>query len=348
MKKKNNHTDINTHLIEQELLDYNNGVLGNDKMYRLELHLNECELCCDALDGIGLINNPEEILSSVSNQFLPNNNKYLKNNYLAIAASITLIAVFGLSYWLLTNTSNEKNLALNNKPEEEKVIERPKPIKEESKEITEVPKEKPETEILTDDTAIDNAPSTPVIAAISEKSQIDETINKEKLIAVNSSEQVEEEIAEELDADINIIQADKEEIQGAISDNSGNNQGVALQSAPSAARSAKKTAGKPSIILKDQKEPIPKEGLSDLKTYISNNLKYPKEALDNKIKGTVVLEVTISADGTIKNIIIIKSVGSGCDIEAMRLITSGPIWNPAILNGKAIEAKRQLKVKFKY
>lgn len=348
MKTKNNHTDINTHLIEQELLDYNNGVLGNDEMYRLELHLNECELCCDALDGIGLINNPEEILSSVSNQVLPNNNKDLKNNYLAIAASITLIAVFGLSYWLLTNTSNEKNLALNDKPEKEEVIERPKPIKEEFKEVPDVPEEKPETESLTDNTAIDDTPSPSVIASISEETQIVETINKEKLIAVNSSEQAKEEIAEELDADINIVQEDKEEIQGAISDVSENNQGVALQSAPSAARSAKKSTGKPSIMLKDQKEPIPKGGLTALKTYVSSNLKYPKEALDNKIKGTVVLEVTISTDGSIKNIIIIKSVGSGCDIEAMRLITIGPIWNPAILNGKAIEAKRQIKVKFKY
>ena len=81
MKKNNNHTDIYTHLTQEELLEYNRGVLGNDEMYRLELHLNECELCSDALEGVEVIKQPEQILESINTQIIPSDKNKSKDPF---------------------------------------------------------------------------------------------------------------------------------------------------------------------------------------------------------------------------------------------------------------------------
>ena len=61
-------------------------------------------------------------------------------------------------------------------------------------------------------------------------------------------------------------------------------------------------------------------GASNYKTYLENNIIYPEAATENKVKGNVVLDVAIAANGTIKSITVVKGLGYGCDEEAMRLI----------------------------
>ncbi|MCF6360673.1 MAG: hypothetical protein L3J29_07915, partial [Cyclobacteriaceae bacterium] len=117
MKAHKNHIDLYKHLTQTELIDYSKGVLGNDEMYRLELHLNECELCSDALDGITTINNPKEILASINAEILPSKKDTFALNYMAIAASIALIAVLSLSYWLITKPTQIDTVAVNSTTE---------------------------------------------------------------------------------------------------------------------------------------------------------------------------------------------------------------------------------------
>lgn len=53
---------------------------------------------------------------------------------------------------------------------------------------------------------------------------------------------------------------------------------------------------------------------------IKARLQYPQPAKEAKITGSVTLEFTIGTDGVTKNISVVKSLGSGCDEEAMRVI----------------------------
>ena len=91
----------------------------------------------------------------------------------------------------------------------------------------------------------------------------------------------------------------------------------------------------------------PVNGGKAYKKYLEENLRYPLPAKENAINGTVVLELTISSDGSIRDISIKKSLGHGCDEEAIRLVQEGPGWEPAARNGVSVEDRIKVKVKFK-
>ncbi|WP_420316783.1 TonB family protein [Ekhidna sp.] len=91
----------------------------------------------------------------------------------------------------------------------------------------------------------------------------------------------------------------------------------------------------------------PENGSKALKKYLEENLIYPDAARENQIEGNVILELLIGVSGAIESISIKKSLGFGCDQEAIRLINEGPTWNAAQKGGNAVEDKVRVRVKFK-
>ena len=349
MKKNSNHINIQKHLTQTELLDYTHGVLGNEEMYRLELHLNECELCCDALEGTSLVKNPKEVLEAINTEILPNKKNVFIPNYMAIAASIALIAIFSLSYWLITKPTKTDTIALNSPTE----VKEDKPISStlgESK-LAEEAKNSPSDPVTEDEVVEEDIIDSSMGASVAEKlPEANSIAKREKTIKAKEIEPVEPTVAIADDSEVN-FQDNKEadQLEEAIFETTDEKESLAeaVQSTQSVARASKKSASTQSTILKDQKEAAPIGGMAGLKTYINKNLKYPQQAIDNNIKGTVVLEISINSDGSINNISIIKGLGFGCDAEAMRLISTGPRWTPKVENGKAVKSNRQVKIKFK-
>lgn len=72
--------------------------------------------------------------------------------------------------------------------------------------------------------------------------------------------------------------------------------------------------------IKIVKQPIYPGGSNAIKKIIQENLKYPKAALKNNITGHVVIKYDINYKGVIIKTKVIKSVGHGCDEEAIRLV----------------------------
>ena len=68
-------------------------------------------------------------------------------------------------------------------------------------------------------------------------------------------------------------------------------------------------------------KPYYEGGVTALKKFVSKELKYPKEAQKNKIKGTVKLKYDIDYLGKVVSVKVIKSLGYGCDEEAIRIVT---------------------------
>ena len=91
----------------------------------------------------------------------------------------------------------------------------------------------------------------------------------------------------------------------------------------------------------------PVNGKQAYKEYLEQNIRYPNEALDNSVEGTVRLKVTISPNGAYKEILVKKSLGYGLDEEAIRLVKEGPAWLPARKNDSPVEDTVVIKVKFK-
>lgn len=110
-------------------------------------------------------------------------------------------------------------------------------------------------------------------------------------------------------------------------------------------RSANKSAATPAEDVYSGAQPI--NGTVDFKKYIDENLLYPETAKGKGIKGTVILELTISETGEIVSIDVKRSLGYGCDEEAIRLVREGPEWGQALRNNVPEQDKVTLRIRFK-
>lgn len=57
-----------------------------------------------------------------------------------------------------------------------------------------------------------------------------------------------------------------------------------------------------------------------MSVFIADQMNYPKEAIKNKIEGTVVLRITISYKGLVVGSQVKSGLGHGCDEEAKRIV----------------------------
>ncbi|MCD4682237.1 MAG: energy transducer TonB, partial [Bacteroidales bacterium] len=91
-----------------------------------------------------------------------------------------------------------------------------------------------------------------------------------------------------------------------------------------------------------------KGGEDALMKFIEKHLVFPEEAKENGISGTVYVEFIVNEDGTLEDILIIRSVSKSLDDEAIRVIklTSGK-WKSGEQNGKSVKASMIVPVKFK-
>lgn len=94
------------------------------------------------------------------------------------------------------------------------------------------------------------------------------------------------------------------------------------------------------------KMPRYRGGESALKSFIEAKLKYPQEALDDKIEGPVEAAYDVDGLGRISNVRILTSLGHGCDQEVVRLVKLLK-FEKAFNKGRNVTAHKKLKVDFK-
>ena len=80
--------------------------------------------------------------------------------------------------------------------------------------------------------------------------------------------------------------------------------------------------------------------------YLRTELRYPEQAKQFEIEGTVKLNFIIETDGRASNIVIENSVGGGCDNEAIRLI-SNVLWTPGVKNDSLVRTRTSQEITFK-
>ncbi len=83
-------------------------------------------------------------------------------------------------------------------------------------------------------------------------------------------------------------------------------------------------------------------GSDSLKTFIDwvqDRLVYPEVHRESAIQGKVYIKFVIAGDGKLINAIVIKSVESLIDAEALRVVNSSPLWTPGKQAGKPVPVK---------
>ena len=76
-------------------------------------------------------------------------------------------------------------------------------------------------------------------------------------------------------------------------------------------------------------------------------MKYPAEAIENKIEGRVIVKFIVEDDGSISGAQIMRSADPLLDKEALRLVNSMPKWKPGRMNGRTVRVRFLLPVTFR-
>jgi len=84
-----------------------------------------------------------------------------------------------------------------------------------------------------------------------------------------------------------------------------------------------------------------------MQNYIQKLLKYPPAAIRADIEGKVYVQFSVSEKGKIDNMRLLKSLGYGCDEEALRIVKSMRKWTPAINNNIFVSSLYTVRVIFK-
>jgi TonB family protein len=79
------------------------------------------------------------------------------------------------------------------------------------------------------------------------------------------------------------------------------------------------------------------KGRKAMSRFIKNNVKYPQEALEQGIQGTVIIKFNVLQDGSLDNFTILKEIGGGCEVELIRVFKTIPKFQPATKKGIPIK-----------
>jgi protein TonB len=80
--------------------------------------------------------------------------------------------------------------------------------------------------------------------------------------------------------------------------------------------------------------------------YLSENLKYTKDAREINLEGPVYVSFVVLKDGSISDVQILRGLGAGLDEEVIRVIKGMPDWNPGMQHGKNVNVRYRIPVKF--
>ena len=88
-------------------------------------------------------------------------------------------------------------------------------------------------------------------------------------------------------------------------------------------------------------------GETDMYKYLSDNIKYPRLAIEANIYGTVYIGFVVEKDGSLTDIRIERSPASVLADEAIRVVASMPDWSPGKQGGKTVRVSFILPVRFR-
>ena len=99
----------------------------------------------------------------------------------------------------------------------------------------------------------------------------------------------------------------------------------------------------------DEVEKMPEfpGGMSEMMRFVSDNIRYPKDAMEAKKEGRALVEFVIETDGSITDVSVVKEVYPSIDAEAIRVVKSMPKWTPGEQDGEKVRVKFTMPIAFK-
>ena len=98
----------------------------------------------------------------------------------------------------------------------------------------------------------------------------------------------------------------------------------------------------------DQVEQMPEfpGGMSAMIDFLQTNLKYPEDAIKQKVGGRVMVMFVVETDGSLSNVRVARKVFPSLDAEAVRVVKAMPKWKPGKEKGRPVRVNFTLPVVF--
>jgi len=376
---------IDGHLSANEMQDYLSGKLSGNDSNKIERHLLACSFCAEALEGLessgshgSFLSDVDQLKQRIRSRVGDRKMIRLWNTPVKIAATVAVIAISTLAVLINLDRLQESQpienaLSLVDPKEKEvseaEVVEVPQVIAENKEEeletekpkqvITETSPTKEEIEATLETLATIEETETDDAAAGEGISGIEE-FNQEEVVQDIAMEEIESLVLDTNKPAENIVAEPlKKEVVTApaplalnIVPEEKTDKTVTLET--SRVKALRKTAKRERNAFALEVEegltfvPTPEIGNDAFAKYLKENLKYPEEARENNIHGSVVITVVVQEDGSLVNIEVKQSLGFGCDEEAIRLIKDGPTWVPGRKNNQNISQSVEITVRFEF
>ena len=94
-------------------------------------------------------------------------------------------------------------------------------------------------------------------------------------------------------------------------------------------------------------EPAFPGGDAAMAQFIQKNVVYPELAKEMGEQGTVYVQFVVNSNGSIQDVVVIKSVSDLLDKEAIRVVKKMPAWSPGEQAGKKVRVRFTLPINFK-
>ena len=88
-------------------------------------------------------------------------------------------------------------------------------------------------------------------------------------------------------------------------------------------------------------------GYDSMMTFIRTHLRYPVEAREQGIEGTVYASFIVDKEGAVSSVKIIRGISPECDNAVKELVESSPNWKPGKQSGRPVSVRFVLPIKFR-
>ena len=87
-------------------------------------------------------------------------------------------------------------------------------------------------------------------------------------------------------------------------------------------------------------------GTAELMKFLSMNVRYPKEALEQRVQGRVIVSFIVERDGSVSDTKVVRSIHPQLDAEALRVVGTMPKWKAGMQNGEPVRVKYTVPISF--
>ena len=87
-------------------------------------------------------------------------------------------------------------------------------------------------------------------------------------------------------------------------------------------------------------------GQNEFSKWVGKNLVYPEIAKENGVQGKVILSFTLTAEGQVTNVKVVRGIDPALDKEAVRVVNSSPRWEPGKQRDRAVKVQFIFPVHF--